>query len=626
MKYFFSALLSSLLIFSLALGEKKMEARVYFQTADELLAKFGTFFSELDIATVGETETGEPYIVIITTEEQLNKIKEKGFATEITYPDIREKFRLMTGIDPDKPELLRDFGYFFTYWEMRDTINRMKANYPEICTIINIGNSHQGRPLWTLKISDNPTVDEPEPAVYFNGATHAREPGGTHCCIDFASWLLINYGLDSTITWLINNREIYITPVMNPDGYVYNSDSGGASANWRKNRRVIQSPYVGVDLNRNYGYKWAYDDIGSSGSPSSETYRGPSRFSEPETRAVRDFMLEQKIRTQLDYHTYGQYNMYSWGYATVTPPDQPTLREIVDTFRMYNQYPQSRTGQIAQVLYTANGVSTDWEYADTLHNGVRKFVTYAFTIEWGTNDFWYGYNNPSYVDQECRKNRPNTYYLTRVGGVFFEPRGVFINDTLSGNRTGQLDPGENAYVWFKLRNRAVNPADSAYSISAVVRSSDSRVTLIDSTFTLPVIRRKDTANTRGVMLRIAASREIPPNTQVRLKVVISYLDDGFAMSQPLDYTITIGTNVAIREDKNERHLPYFSNPSANLLRALFNQMDKDLTLKIITPDGRVIKEGSIRYITLDPVLKEGIYFLELKRSGQREIRKLVVVK
>jgi len=450
----------SLFILSLAFASpetKKMEARVYFQTAEEIFNKLGDFFSELDIATGGETEKGESYIVIITNEEQLQRIRESGLKTEIIYPDTKEKFRLMTGVDPDKPELFRNFGYFFTYWEMRDTLNRMKTNYPAICSLINIGNSHQGKPLWTLKISDNPRIDESEPAVYINGAIHAREPGATHCCIDFASYLLTNYGQDSLITWLVNNREIYITPVQNPDGYVYNSDSGGASANWRKNRRIIQSPYVGVDLNRNFGYKWAYDNTGSSGNPSAETYRGPGPFSEPETQVLRNFMLPQKIRTQLDYHTYGRYNMYPWGYDTFTPPESTILREVVDTFRVYNNYPTSQTGQLSRVLYKANGVSVDWEYADT----AGKFVTYAFTIEWGINDFWYGANNPSYVDNECQINRPNSLYLTKIAGVFFEPRMALINDSSRGNRTLELDPGETASVWFRVRNRAIHPIDSA---------------------------------------------------------------------------------------------------------------------------------------------------------------------
>jgi hypothetical protein len=313
--------------------------------------------------------------------------------------------------------------------------------------------------------------------------------------------------------------------------------------------------------------------------------------------------------------------MYSWGYATVTPPDRATLQEVVDTFRMNNGYPQSQTGQISQVLYLANGVSTDWEYADTLHEGVRKFVTYAFTIEWGINDFWYGANDPSFVDNENRLNRPNNLYLTKVGGVFFEPRGVFINDTLQGNRSGQLDPGENAYVWFKLVNRAINPADSAYSISGVVRSSDPRVSLIDSTFTLPVVRRKDTTNTRNAMLRISASSSIPPNTIVKLRVMLSYLNDGFPITQPVDYSITIGSQTALKEEGAKALLCRLPTIIRKGLQIPINFKEEGLSFKLITPLGRIIKEeGEIK------AYKEGVYFLEIDRGKEKEIKKIVILK
>ncbi len=532
-----------------SLGEIKMEARVYFERAEELLSKLGDFFSELDVATGGETELGESYLIIITTEGQLKEIRERGLRVEITYPDIREKFRIVTGIDPDKRELLRDFGYFFTYWEMVDTLTQLKRNYPEICTLMNIGNSYQGRPLWTLKISDNPRVDESEPAVYINGAIHAREPGATHCCIDFASYLLSNYGQDSSITWLINNREIFITPVQNPDGYVYNSDSAGPDANWRKNRRVIQSPYVGVDLNRNFGYRWGYDNQGSSPNPSSETYRGPSRFSEFETQTIRDFMLPQKIRTQLDYHTYGRYNMFPWGYSSrVWPPDTAVLREVVDTFRMYNGYPQQRTGQLSRVLYAANGVSVDWEYADTFHLGVRKFVTYALTIEWGINDFWYGWSDSLYIHNECRLNRPNNLYLTKVAGVFFEPRGVFINDSLRGNRTLQLDPGETASVWFRVRNRAIHPLDSAYSVIGKLKSLDTMVIVLESIRPFPNCRRRSDTTNRNQQFRVYCRSSAEPGRVVPLRLELGYLDDGLSMSQPVNFSTTIGSNPIVSQD------------------------------------------------------------------------------
>jgi len=552
MKYLF--IISFFFIFiSINAQETKMEAKVYFKSADELFSKMGNLFSELDIVTAGEAER-EYFIVIIANKDQIEKIKEKGFKVEITYYDIKEKFKKMTGIDPNNLELLRDFGFFFTYWEMIDTIQRLANNFPNLVRIYDIGRSHQNRPLWCVKISDYPDSNENEPIVFFNAATHAREPMGVSILIYFMTYLLTNYdptNSENLITWLINNREIYFVPVMNPDGYVYNSDSGGATANWRKNRRIIQSPYVGVDLNRNYGYKWAYDDIGSSPNPSNEAYRGPERFSEPETRVVRDFMLSKKIRAQIDYHTYGRYNMYPWGYDTFTPPDVRTLKEVVDSFRFYNNYSASRTGQIAKVLYTANGSSVDWEYADTLWEGIRKFITYAFTIEASINDFWYGWNDSAFIRQECERNLGVNIYLTKVGGAFLELKNIRIDD-FYGNQDNILNPGESAYIYLTIKNRAIHLIDSVYNLTINATAPNPYFVIIDSIFNFPNILRNDT---QIGFFKVYVNEEAPAES-IPIVLNCNYLDDTYLTNQLLRFKVPIEPLQLVREKDNN----YFQIP------------------------------------------------------------------
>jgi carboxypeptidase T len=552
MKYLF--IISFFFIFiSINAQETKMEAKVYFKSADELFSKMGNLFSELDIVTAGEAER-EYFIVIIANKDQIEKIKEKGFKVEITYYDIKEKFKKMTGIDPNNLELLRDFGFFFTYWEMIDTIQRLANNFPNLVRIYDIGRSHQNRPLWCVKISDYPDSNENEPIVFFNAATHAREPMGVSILIYFMTYLLTNYdptNSENLITWLINNREIYFVPVMNPDGYVYNSDSGGATANWRKNRRIIQSPYVGVDLNRNYGYKWAYDDIGSSPNPSNEAYRGPERFSEPETRVVRDFMLSKKIRAQIDYHTYGRYNMYPWGYDTFTPPDVRTLKEVVDSFRFYNNYSASRTGQIAKVLYTANGSSVDWEYADTLWEGIRKFITYAFTIEASINDFWYGWNDSAFIRQECERNLGVNIYLTKVGGAFLELKNIRIDD-FYGNQDNILNPGESAYIYLTIKNRAIHPIDSVYNLTINATTPNPYFVIVDSIFNFPNILRNDT---QIGFFKVYVNEEAPAES-IPIVLNCNYLDDAYLTNQLLRFKVPIEPLQLVREKDNN----YFQIP------------------------------------------------------------------
>ncbi|MEO0073592.1 MAG: M14 family metallopeptidase [candidate division WOR-3 bacterium] len=538
---FVIALLAAISVPVLALDRSGqiMEARVYFDNFHRL-SRLGDLAGELDICT-WEEELDGGYLVINTDADQLSRIIALGFRTEITWPDIREKFRFITGVDPYDIDAGRNFGYFFTYYEVSDTLDRLAANFPQLCIKGSAGLSFQGRNLWYLKISDNPAQSEGEPSCFFNGATHAREPMGTHACIAFADHILSRYGIDSVATWLVNNREIFIVPVMNPDGYVYNSDSGGSSSNWRKNRRGPVPPYVGIDLNRNYGYKWGYDNNGSSGQPSSETYRGPARFSEPETQVIRDFMALYNFRTQMDFHSYGRYNLYPWGYASTTPPERDILQEIADTLQANNGYPRSRTGQVYQTIYPCNGLSVDWEYSDT----AGKFVTYAFTCELDSVDFWHGWDDSVVIRIECTRNRPNLYYLARIAGVYFDPVGVTIDDSAPGNGDGSLSPGEDAGICFTVRNRAVHPLDSAYAVSARLISADPRVVITDSVKPFPNCARRSAVNNRAAQFGISADSSIPPATVVPLRLEMRYTDAGHTHLQPVNFQITIGARVGI---------------------------------------------------------------------------------
>ena len=118
-------------------------------------------------------------------------------------------------------------------------------------------------------------------------------------------WLLENYNIDPLASYIVNNRELWFIPAINPDGLVYNQsiapNGGGMEENMLE---TCNSSVDGVDLNRNYSYMWAYDNDGSSPDGCSETYRGSSPFSEPETQVVRSFVEEHDFPIALNYHSY----------------------------------------------------------------------------------------------------------------------------------------------------------------------------------------------------------------------------------------------------------------------------------------------------------------------------------
>ncbi|MEO0128635.1 MAG: M14 family zinc carboxypeptidase [candidate division WOR-3 bacterium] len=642
MKYIERCLSLGMLLVSLGMASNKMEVWLYFKDADELFSKMGTLFGELDICTVQQTDDGEYYLVLNTTKEQYEQIKALGFKTVITYEDIAEKFYQMAG--SRDPQILRDFGYFYTYWEMRDTLQTLANSFPNITRYYSAGNSYQGLQMVAFKISDNPLVDEMEPAVCFNGATHAREPMGTTLCIDYIKYLLTNYGTDSLVTWFVNNREIYFIPVMNPDGYRYNSDSGGATSNIRKNRHLYSgqtSSTAGVDLNRNYGYKWGYDNSGSSPTVTSDAYRGPSRWSEIETQNARDFFLPKKIRTQIDYHSYGAYNLCVWGYSgSAEPiPDSVTVWEILDSMRVKNGFSAARTGPIYRVLYAANGTSIEWEMKDTLHNGVPKFVTYAFSIETNQTDFWQGYNDYTVIQNNINQCRPVNIYFTKIAGVFFDNLQPVVADTSLGNGTGQLDPNETSHLWVRIRNRAIHPLDSAYNITAQLVSLDTQIVVQTGTATFPKIYRKSTGNNSASRFVVRCSRNATPGAVKPLKLILTFKDDTCTITQGINFSLTIGNNpVGIAESDNEKQVESFvkllSNPASKGIEFTFTQIpDKDASLIIYDATGRLIKEfknlnqrlfwdGTDR---ANLKVESGVYFYVLKNNNDLKKGKFVFI-
>ncbi|MEU1358981.1 M14 family metallopeptidase [Micromonospora zamorensis] len=269
---------------------------------------------------------------------------------------------------------------YHDYAELTAVVNQVVADHPAIARKISIGSSYEGRDLMAVKISDNVGTDENEPEILFNSQQHARE----HLTVEMAIYLLNlftdSYGSDSRITNIVNGREIWIVPTVNPDGSEYDIATGSYRS-WRKNRQPNSgSSNVGTDLNRNWSYNWGCCG-GSSGTTSSETYRGPSAFSAPETQALRNFVNGrvvggvQQIKANIDFHTYSQLVLWPYGYTTANTAtgmnaDQyNTFATIGQQMAATNNY----TPEQSSDLYITDGDSLDWMWAT--HN------IWAYTFE-----------------------------------------------------------------------------------------------------------------------------------------------------------------------------------------------------------------------------------------------------
>ena len=248
-------------------------------------------------------------------------------------------------------------------------MNDAAAAFPAICEVVNLNQlvgvpqTFEGRDIFAVKISDNVGVDENEPQSLVVSCHHAREIVTPVIALKAIENLTTQYGIDPTITDLVNSTEIWVVPVWNPDGY--NEVFVGNNL-WRKNRRVFPGG-VGVDLNRNYPQGWD-NACGGSTSVTSDTYRGPVAASEPETQLMIALCLERRFSRIVDFHSFGSETL--WSYACPSHPFDDFLQEEAAALSTAAGYSGDERPP------SADGESYEWQLAQT---GAHAFLMETHT-------------------------------------------------------------------------------------------------------------------------------------------------------------------------------------------------------------------------------------------------------
>lgn len=397
---------------------------------------------------------------IVLEERELALLQDLGFLT-LTIIDDYSKFiesRLFKG-----PYDALGFGYgsmggYYTYNEVIQQLDSMRLLYPNLISAKQIiGTSIENRFIYAVKISDNPETDEThEPSVLYTALTHAREPQSMMTLLYYMWWLLENYNTNSEANYLVNNRQIWFIPVVNPDGYVYNqSTNPNGGGLWRKNRRNNGDGSFGVDLNRNFGpfAYWNAPNGGSSTTPSDNTYRGTAPFSEPETQTLRNFLTGKNIRACFNYHTYGNLLIYPYGALVRETPDSLVYREYAKDMTMYNGYKYGTDQQT--VGYATRGNSDDYMYDGDIPNNGKIF---AMTPEVGSSSdgFW---PPTSRILPLALENLYPNLYLSKVVGAF--PR-ISIASISDSSNDGFLERNEKFTLQVTLRNKGLDSAQNFY--------------------------------------------------------------------------------------------------------------------------------------------------------------------
>jgi len=246
--------------------------------------------------------------------------------------------------------------------EVEMALLNWENQYPHLLTVEKIGNSGEGRPIYAAHLTAKFVASEnPKPAILFDAMHHAREVMTVEVGLDIIEYLTTRYATDPKVQEWLNHYSIWVVPMVNPDG---NNKVWNGNSMWRKNT----SGGSGVDVNRNYPYAWNSCN-GSSGNPSSLTYRGPSAGSELEGKALTQLTARIQPKFNISYHSFSELVIYPFGCSPkkIPSPDREIYEKygkaLAATLVSDSGSGSYNPGTSYELLYNVDGGSIDWMYA-----------------------------------------------------------------------------------------------------------------------------------------------------------------------------------------------------------------------------------------------------------------------
>lgn len=347
----------------------------------------------------------------------LEKSRTRGLMTQQHWQQI-QAWGLQVVKMPTTSPLNQFDPKYRTYDQAMADIKELAARYPNICQIVELGQSWEKRPILALKFGTGDSSKKP--AVAFSAENHARELATPEMALRLARYLAEGYGKDAEATYFIDNREIWVTPMVNPDGHI----KAEAGRDWRKSTNPSyggsgNGPYgPGVDLNRNYASR-NWGSTGTDKNPSGVTYGGPGPNSEPETQAMSKLYAARKYAFFMTFHSFSNLVMWPWNDSSEKPddPKMPAIGKKLGELSGY--HPQ----QGSEMYYTS-GDDTDHMWS--------QHRTYAYCIEIGS---WGDGFDPPYSRMEkfWKEVHPMTKYVLKIAD---NPAAVFGPDaSKAGART-----------------------------------------------------------------------------------------------------------------------------------------------------------------------------------------------
>ena len=310
------------------------DGRAIFTTARILQSDVATWDRLTDLGfALQRTSNGQ--IIAYLSAEEIVKLASIG----LDWRPVADPHQLAhAGHDEPSPDLT-----YSNHAAVTARLNQVIADHPAITRLESAGNSVQGRELWFLRITDNPDTEEDEPGFKYISTMHGDEAIGVEMCLELIDYLTDNYGTDPRVTRMVDEIEIWIMPLMNPDG----------------NLTIQRFNAGGVDLNRDFPD--AYDD--PNDSPAGRA---------PETQALMNWQYAHTTSLSANFHSGATVVNYPWdnnsagnSVYTATPDDDICIDLSIDYSEenapMFNgSFPQGITN--GADWYAVSGGMQDWNY------------------------------------------------------------------------------------------------------------------------------------------------------------------------------------------------------------------------------------------------------------------------